>query len=163
MFSAFQPLRDQKPNSHIRDRLPERPASDSSDETVETAIAGDAEYPGDVIPNRNGKLGWLLLGWSLFSPMNRRRALYIFLSVLALFLVGTVVVLSSITYYLAIDPNAYLSDLEVPIYDNETSWDPVEHGAVQHVPKIIHQTWKTETLPVRWQNLSQGCRDMMPD
>jgi len=95
--------------------------------------------------------------------MNRRRAFYIFLSVLALFLVGTVVVLSSITYYLAIDPNAYLSDLEVPVLDNETSWDPVEHSAVQHVPKIIHQTWKTETLPLRWQNLSQECRDMMPD
>ena len=108
------------------------------------------------------KMGWLLLE-SLFSSMNRRRALYIFLSVLALFLVGTVVVLSSITYYLAIDPNAYLSDLEIPIHDNETTWDPVEHGAVQYVPKIIHQTWKTETLPLRWQNLSQGCRDIMPD
>lgn len=95
--------------------------------------------------------------------MNRRRAFYIFLSVLALFLVGTVVVLSSITWYLAIDPDSYLTELEVPILDNKTRWDPAEHHRVQHIPKIIHQTWKTETLPPRWQNLSQGCREMMPD
>jgi mannosyltransferase OCH1-like enzyme len=99
----------------------------------------------------------------LSSLMNRRRAVYIFLSILALFLVGTVIVLSSITYYLAIDPDAYLSDLEVPILDNKTRWDPAEHNRTQYVPKIIHQTWKTEILPPRWQTLSQECRDMMPD
>ncbi|KAG6856338.1 hypothetical protein H0H87_005456 [Tephrocybe sp. NHM501043] len=52
--------------------------------------------------------------------MNRRRVFYICLSILALFLVGTVVVLSSVTYYLAIDPNAYLTELEVPFLGNET-------------------------------------------
>ncbi|KAJ3855282.1 hypothetical protein EV368DRAFT_79763 [Lentinula lateritia] len=39
--------------------------------------------------------------------MARRRTLFVLLSVLGLFLVGTVVVLSSITYYLSIDPSHY--------------------------------------------------------
>ncbi|KAF5363921.1 hypothetical protein D9756_000471 [Leucocoprinus leucothites] len=95
--------------------------------------------------------------------MNRRRAFFIFLSFLAVFLIGTVLVLSSITYYLAIDPDAYLSELEVPLLDNKTRWDPAQHHRTQYVPKIIHQTWKTDTLPPRWQNISQECRDMMPD
>jgi hypothetical protein len=95
--------------------------------------------------------------------MNRRRALYVVLSVLALFLLGTVIVLSSVTYYLAIDPSAYLSELEVPILDNTTRWDPAVHGQEQKISKIIHQTWKTETLPVQWKGISQACRDMMPD
>ncbi|KIJ99365.1 glycosyltransferase family 32 protein, partial [Laccaria amethystina LaAM-08-1] len=95
--------------------------------------------------------------------MNRRRAFYVFLSVLALFLLGTVVVLSSVTYYLAIDPSAYLSELEVPYLDNSTRWNPADHGEVQRIPRIIHQTWKTETLPARWSGISRACREMMPD
>ncbi|KAF8165248.1 glycosyltransferase family 32 protein, partial [Crassisporium funariophilum] len=95
--------------------------------------------------------------------MNRRRALYVFLSVLALFLLGTVVVLSSVTYYLAIDPIAYLSEQQVPILDNSTRWNAAAHGKVERVQRIIHQTWKSETLPPRWRGISQACRDMMPD
>lgn len=93
----------------------------------------------------------------------RRRVIYVFLTILGLFLVGTVVVLSSISYYLAIDQAAYLTELEVPILDNVTRWDASEHGMVERIPRILHQTWKSETLPVRWQNVSKGCRDMMPD
>ena len=95
--------------------------------------------------------------------MNRRRALYVSLSILALFLLGTVLVLSSVTYYLAIDPAAYLSELEVPILDNTTRWNAAAHGKVERVQRIIHQTWKSETLPPRWRSISQACRDMMPD
>ncbi|RXW24611.1 hypothetical protein EST38_g1265 [Candolleomyces aberdarensis] len=91
--------------------------------------------------------------------MNKRRAFYVCLAVLALFLLGTVVVLSSVTYYLAIDPQAYLSELEVPYHDNNTR----SHSQHERIPRIIHQTWKTETLPPRWQPISQACRDMMPD
>ncbi|KAF6754504.1 MIPC synthase, partial [Ephemerocybe angulata] len=92
--------------------------------------------------------------------MNKRRAFYVCLSVLALFLLGTVVVLSSVTYYLAIDPAAYLSELDVPYVDNTTRW-PVADG--ERIPRILHQTWKTDTLPDRWQPISQECREMMPD
>ncbi|KAF8974460.1 hypothetical protein BDZ97DRAFT_1773692 [Flammula alnicola] len=95
--------------------------------------------------------------------MNKRRAIYAFLSVLALFLLGTVIVLSSVTYYLAIDPVAYLSEQEVPILDNTTRWNAAAHGQVERVPRILHQTWKSETLPPRWRGISQACRDMMPD
>jgi len=95
--------------------------------------------------------------------MVRRRALCISLSILGLFLLGTVIVLSSVSYYLAIDPSAYLSDLEVPVLDNVTRWNATDHGQVERIPRILHQTWKTETLPVRWQNVSRGCQEMMPD
>ncbi|KAG5639264.1 hypothetical protein H0H81_004925 [Sphagnurus paluster] len=95
--------------------------------------------------------------------MNRRRILYVCLTILALFLVGTVVVLSSVTYYLAISPNAYLSELEVPILANDTRWNATEHGQVERIPRILHQTWKTEVLPTRWKGISDACRAMMPD
>ncbi|KAF5388312.1 hypothetical protein D9615_000503 [Tricholomella constricta] len=97
------------------------------------------------------------------SLMNRRRILYTCLTILALFLVGTVVVLSSVTYYLAIDPDAYLSELEVPILANQTRWNATEHGQVERIPRILHQTWKTDVLPARWKGISEACREMMPD
>jgi mannosyltransferase OCH1-like enzyme len=95
--------------------------------------------------------------------MTRRRALFIFLSILALFLLGTVVVLSSVTYYLAINPHAYLTEAEVPFLGNTTRWNATEHGHVERIPRILHQTWKSETLPPWWKVISQACRDMMPD
>jgi mannosyltransferase OCH1-like enzyme len=95
--------------------------------------------------------------------MARIRTLYVLLSILGLFLLGTVVVLSSVSYYLAIDKAAYLSDFEVPILDNVTRWNATEHGQVERIPRILHQTWKSETLPTRWKGISQACRDMMPD
>ncbi|KAF8639686.1 hypothetical protein AX17_000950 [Amanita inopinata Kibby_2008] len=95
--------------------------------------------------------------------MSRRRPLYIFLSILALILTGTVVVLSSFAYYLSIDPAAYLTEDEVPILDNLTRWNASDHGKVERIPRIIHQTWKSETLPERWRGVSEACRVMMQD
>lgn len=89
--------------------------------------------------------------------MNCRRALLSFLTVLALFLVGTLIVLSSISYFLAIDPAAYI--LERDVSENVTSINSTQ----ERIPRIIHQTWKTETLPPRWQGISQACRAMMSD
>ncbi|GAA6053466.1 hypothetical protein JCM3770_005178 [Rhodotorula araucariae] len=31
------------------------------------------------------------------------------------------------------------------------------------VPKIIHATWKTDTVPTRWAEVRQGCIDLHPD
>lgn len=31
------------------------------------------------------------------------------------------------------------------------------------IPKIIHQTWKEETLPERWEKVRQSCIDIHPD
>ncbi|KAG5342521.1 hypothetical protein C0989_000649 [Termitomyces sp. Mn162] len=100
---------------------------------------------------------------SLLSLMNRRRVFYICLTILALFLVGTVVVLSSITYYLAIDPNAYLTEFEVPFHGIGSHWNATEHNQIERIPRIIHQTWKTDVLPARWKGISEACRKMMPD
>ena len=95
--------------------------------------------------------------------IQRRRVFYILLVILALVLAGTVVVLSSVTYYLAIDPDAYLSETEVPILDSSTRWNASDYGQIERIPRIIHQTWKSETLPTRWKDISQHCRDIMPD
>ncbi|KAL1946871.1 hypothetical protein VTO73DRAFT_14975 [Trametes versicolor] len=90
--------------------------------------------------------------------MIRRRTLNILLSLLAAVLVGTVVVLSSISYYLSIDLPAYITEDEVSrVLNNSLPVLP------ERIPRIIHQTWKSETLPPRWANISQECRDMNPD
>lgn len=41
-----------------------------------------------------------------------------------------------------------------------------EEGEVilpQLVPKIVHQTWKTATLPERWDNIRQSCMALHPE
>jgi len=95
--------------------------------------------------------------------MAKRRTIYTLLVLLALVLFGTVVVLSSISYYLHINAVAYLSDREVPLLSNTTRWNATEHGKLEKIPRIIHQTWKSETLPADWKRLSEACQNMMPD
>ncbi|SJL05338.1 related to MIPC synthase subunit (SurA) [Armillaria ostoyae] len=92
--------------------------------------------------------------------MPRRSVLCILLSLLGLFLVGTVVVLSSISSYLAIDPDAYLSEHNVPSLDR---WNATEHGRVERVPRLLHQTAKTDILSEKWRSVSLQCRNLMPD
>ena len=94
---------------------------------------------------------------------SRRRSLQVFLIILALFLVGTVVVLSSVSYYLAIDPRAYLTEDEVGYVEDDDLYNATALGVKERIPRILHQTWKSETLPDRWKDISQECRDMMPD
>lgn len=95
--------------------------------------------------------------------VSRRRSLQIFLFILALFLVGTVVVLSSISFYLSIATATYLTEEEVGPISGDATWNATAQGKVERIPRIIHQTWKTEILPDRWKDISQECRDMMPD
>lgn len=96
--------------------------------------------------------------------MFRRRTVYIFLSLLAAILIGTVVVLSSISYYLSIAVKAYITEAELDApFNSSVPWNATEHGEVERIPRILHQTWKTEVLPEKWADVSQGCRDMMPD
>ncbi|KAJ7068386.1 nucleotide-diphospho-sugar transferase [Mycena amicta] len=95
--------------------------------------------------------------------MRRRRALFAVLTILGLFLFGTVVVLTSFTYYLSIDPSAYLTDIEVPYADPSIRWNASAHGQVERIPRILHQTWKTASLPDQYKGISQACREMMPD
>jgi hypothetical protein len=109
--------------------------------------------------------------------MARRRTLWITISLLGLVILGTLAVLSSTSYYLAINDNAYLDPLDFaprPPYDAAPPPPPAgssgrptrpqyNASAPERIPRIIHQTWKTETLPDRWKGLSKGCRDMHPD
>ena len=92
--------------------------------------------------------------------MTRSRTLLLPLSLLGLFLLGTVVVLSTVSYYLAIEPTAYLTDTEVPATVRTSSNDS---HALERVPRIIHQTWKTNVLPERWKAVSKTCTSLMPD
>lgn len=93
------------------------------------------------------------------ATMNNRRVLCAVLIFIALFIAGTIVVLSSVSYYFSINPAAYISEREV-LY-NDTA--PNAHHKPERIQRIIHQTWKTETLPPRWRGISQACRDMMHD
>ena len=90
--------------------------------------------------------------------MLRRKTVYALLALLATILVGTVVVLSSVSFYLAIDRPAYITEDEVNRVLNDS-----QHTLPERIPRIIHQTWKTDTLPDKWVNVSQSCKDLMPD
>ncbi|KAF8591416.1 glycosyltransferase family 32 protein [Ramaria rubella] len=87
----------------------------------------------------------------------KRRTLIVLLTLLALFLLGTVAVLSTISFYLRIDPPAYITPAELEALSYNST------GRPERIPRIIHQTWKTETLPERWQAVSKSCTDLMPD
>ena len=93
--------------------------------------------------------------------MSHSRVPVIFLTILALFLLGTVVVLSTVSYHLAINPTAYLTEIEVP--PNAGPDNSIEAQAREKVPRIIHQTWKTDVLPDRWKAVSETCRKLMPN
>lgn len=98
---------------------------------------------------------------SFASMAIRRRTVHALLFILGLFLLGTVVVLSSVSYYLSIPDIAYISEQEL-----NPPLDSPSHNSTrrpERIPKIIHQTWKSETLPDRWQPVSEGCRKLMPD
>jgi len=90
----------------------------------------------------------------------RRRTVHALLFILALFLLGTVLVLSSVSYYLSIPVLAYISEEELLASPSQNS---THHPRPERIPKIIHQTWKSETLPDRWKPVSEGCRSLMPD
>lgn len=84
-----------------------------------------------------------------------RKVSVVLLVLLSLFLVGTIVVLSTTKAYLRIDDWAYITEEEVS--------DANYNRSEEIVPRILHQTWKTEVLPEKWAGASQGCRDLMPD
>jgi inositol phosphorylceramide mannosyltransferase catalytic subunit len=93
----------------------------------------------------------------------RRRTFHIYLYLLAAVLLGTIIVLASFSYYLAIDNAAYLTEEELDAPDYDSRWNATQHGKIERIPRILHQTWKTDTLPTRWKGVSDGCREMMPD
>ncbi|KAJ9102990.1 hypothetical protein QFC19_004547 [Naganishia cerealis] len=152
------------------------------------------------------------------------------LTILGLFLLGTIIVLSTIQRYFHIDDWAYLSESEIggwqdgdgdtgmrglipPLKDldvgnstavgqarwNQTKgadednvWGPngkgtggywmrqdwdgqvqdtqswnrlynVSSRSGERIPRIIHQTWKSDVLPEKWRKIWMECREGMPD
>jgi len=79
---------------------------------------------------------------------SRRRSWVDYLLVLlVLVIIGTVVVLSTVNYYVGIYP----SDVILP---SELEAEPLRPS---RVPKIIHQTWKTDQIPDRWIPVRESC------
>ena len=91
----------------------------------------------------------------------RRRTFRIYLFLLAAVLLGTFIVLASFSYYLSIDDNAYLTEEELA-QDHDPAWNASQPAKAERIPRILHQTWKTDILPARWKVVSDGCREMMP-
>ncbi|CAO1613048.1 unnamed protein product [Sympodiomycopsis kandeliae] len=58
----------------------------------------------------------------------------------------------------AVDPSASLP----PLRDNSPKpADP--NSPPEKIPRIIHQTWKSETLPPKWDAVRQECAEIHPD
>ncbi|KAG9015505.1 hypothetical protein FRB94_000110 [Tulasnella sp. JGI-2019a] len=87
-----------------------------------------------------------------------RKVSVILLGLLSLFLLGTTIVLSTTKAYLRIDDWSYITETEVPLSAGKKNVSEAER-----IPRILHQTWKTDTLPERWVEPSRHCRDLMPD
>ncbi|KAG8908156.1 hypothetical protein FRB99_008699 [Tulasnella sp. 403] len=85
-----------------------------------------------------------------------RKVSVILLVLLCLFLLGTTIVLSTTKAYLRIDEWAYITEPELLGANTTAPSDEI-------VPRILHQTWKTEVLPDRWVEPSRHCRELMPD
>ncbi|OCH87495.1 glycosyltransferase family 32 protein [Obba rivulosa] len=93
----------------------------------------------------------------------RRRTVRILLCLLAAVLASTIVVLSSISHYLKIPTAAVITGSELAVLHFLSPLNYSVHGFPERIPRIIHQTWKSEVLPAEWADISQGCRDMMRD
>lgn len=60
-----------------------------------------------------------------------------------------------------VDPNDMVAHPQ-PWRDNTPKkWDPA--NPTEKIPRIIHQTWKDEHLPPRWQAIRDECAAMHPD
>ncbi|WFC97546.1 hypothetical protein MYAM1_000260 [Malassezia yamatoensis] len=105
-----------------------------------------------------------------------RRTSSILLGCLGLFLLGTVGVLSIVRAYFHVDEIAFIRNLELGTLPEITrgvrpsalTIDPdarlnTSDIPAEQIPRIIHQTWKTDNLPSRWAKTREACAAMMPD
>lgn len=156
-----------------------------------------------------------------------RRLLCIFLTILILFLSGTVIVLTTVVQYFGVDTRDVITQAEMKLYTALAERDSANAGEAmvvgnagqkvvvepvraaleedadvgipeaarvqgegkgkelrrrsvvtrqskveaamsgserkQRVPKIVHQTWKEDVLPERWDGVRNSCIAMHPD
>mgnify|MGYP002758846689 FL=1 len=94
----------------------------------------------------------------------------------ALFLLGTIIVLALIRQHFRINEDEYIRVTELGTWEEiRASKRPavLDHGSPmtmeedtmppERIPRIIHQTWKTEELPPQWAEVREGCARLMPD
>jgi inositol phosphorylceramide mannosyltransferase catalytic subunit len=102
-----------------------------------------------------------------------RRAVFCFVVLLSLFLVGTVVVLATVKVYFGVDERDLVTPEEIARLENVPSLpynapaqnigDSDDALTREKIPRIVHQTWKTDVLPERWQVVRQKCMEMHPE
>ena len=103
-----------------------------------------------------------------------RRTTAVLVRLLALFLVGTVAVLALVCNYFRLEKRAYILPTELGTWDeiradarpvvlDRVSEPSLDEVPPEQIPRIIHQTWKVETLPPHWAEVRQACKEMMPD
>ncbi|KAK9893600.1 glycosyltransferase family 32 protein [Cystobasidium minutum MCA 4210] len=95
------------------------------------------------------------------------------LSFLAAFLLGTVIVLSVVKSFFGVDWNDAIDTHEIKYYeslhtlpygsDDLPSSSNTSNTIIEKVPRIIHQTWKSSSLPSKWNTLSKTCQSMHKD
>ncbi|WFD19266.1 hypothetical protein MCAP1_001489 [Malassezia caprae] len=103
-----------------------------------------------------------------------RRASSVLLRLFAVFLLGTMAFLALVRSYFHVDASAYIlptelgtwaeirADARPGLLDGHAPEEHVQQPE-EKVPRIIHQTWKTEELPPRWKEVREACRAMMSD
>lgn len=99
------------------------------------------------------------------------------LALLGLVVLGTFIVLSTVKHYFGTHEIDFITPEELAQYrrlegvlpydatmSQEILQEEKELGVFREkIPRIIHQTWKNETLPERWETVRAGCKDMLPD
>lgn len=104
------------------------------------------------------------------------RCSIILVRLFALFLLGTIIVLALIRQHFRINEDEYIRVSELGTWEEiRASKRPavLDHGSPmkmkedamppEKIPRIIHQTWKTEELPPQWAEVREGCARLMPD
>lgn len=99
------------------------------------------------------------------------------LTLLGLFVLGTFIVLSTVKHFFGTNELDFITSEEVRAFRFEAalpfnaSMPPAEQLEEEQrtglkrekIPRIIHQTWKTSSLPERWVAVRKDCMRMLPD
>ncbi|WFD36273.1 hypothetical protein MCUN1_003151 [Malassezia cuniculi] len=107
---------------------------------------------------------------------NRKRVLAVLLQLLGAVLLCVVLFLQGVRWYFHIPESAYIlrselgtwdeirANTERPaVFDNAALSNMSGVNPPDKIPKIIHQTWKTDIIPDRWVPVRNECAAMHPD
>lgn len=99
------------------------------------------------------------------------------LALLGLFVLGTFIVLSTVKHFFGTNELDFISLEEVralrfeavlPFNASLTPAEAIEEEQRtglkrEKIPRIVHQTWKTDILPERWVAVRKDCMRMLPN